>query len=174
MRLLPTLIGLAILGQANTPARAEDERPPLTVFFADGASQPLRAWSLSWEYAAWPKGESPARGTVSQKSSTDLLVGKKVIPTAGLTLLVEYQGDMARGLRAQGKDGKSSALKLDPPAAELLSPHLGKDVSVQVRMLDLAGETLTGGKRSLCVLAYTALASCQAEPAQRIVKIQFP
>jgi len=177
--LVPTLAFLALslgalpatLAQAPAP---EAELAPLTLFFADGASQPLRGWSLSWEYAAWPKGESPTRGSVTRRESTDLLVGKKVVPTAGLLIEVEYTGDIVRGLRTRGKDGKSQPLKTDPPAAEILSTKLGKDVSVQVRVLDLRGETLTGGKRSYCLLTYTALVSCVAEPGQRIVRIQFP
>lgn len=166
---------LALLFASGTAALAqESERPPLTLFFGDGTSQPLRAWSLSWEYAAWPKGESPARGSVSRRDSTDLLLGKKVLPSAGLTLEVDYQGAVARGLRLVEKEGKSTALRADPPVAELLSPKLGKDVSVQVRALDVHGETLTGGKRSYCLLSYTALVECEPEPPQRIVKIQFP
>jgi len=174
--LLPSLLALALaVPQAPESGPAPDgERPPLTLFFADGASQPLRSWSLSWEYAAWPRGESPTRGAVTRREATDLLVGKKVLPTAGLLLQVEYAGDLVRGLRMVGKDGKTSPLKADPPAAELLSSKLGKDMSVQVRVLDLAGETLTGGKRSYCLLTYTPLVSCVAEAGQRIVKIQFP
>ena len=152
----------------------EDERPPLTVFFADGTSQPLRAWSLSYEYAAWRKGESPARGAVSRRESRDFLTGKKVVATAGLRLELEYAGALARGLATVDKDGKRAALRAEAPAAEALLPQAGKDVVVQVRGLDLQGETLTGSKRAYCLLSYTALVECAPEPGQRVVKIQFP
>jgi hypothetical protein len=163
------LLTLAVSGHARDDARA-----PLTVFFADGSSQPLRAWSLSYEYATWPKGESPARGAVSHRESGDLLTGKKVVPTAGLLLELEYAGANARGLATVDKTGKRSGLKTDPPAADVLAPQAGKDAVVQARGLDLLGETLTGGKRSYCLLSYTALFECAAEPPQRVVKIQFP
>ena len=66
----------AILGPTGAAAlryiARDDGRAPLTVFFADGSSQPLQAWSLSYEYAAWPKGESPTRGVVARRESSDL------------------------------------------------------------------------------------------------------
>jgi hypothetical protein len=160
---------LPALGHAR-----DDERPPLTVFFADGSSQPLRAWAFSYEYSSWRKGESPARGTVARKESGDLLMGKKALPVAGLVLEVEYAGVTARGLTAVDPAGKRSALKNEPPAPEAIVATEGKDTVVQLRGLDLQGETLTGGKRSYCLLSYTALVECAAEPDQRVVKIRFP
>jgi len=170
----PGLALAAFLTLATAALAREDERPPLTVFFADGTSQPLRAWSLSYEYATWPKGESPARGAVSRRESSDLLTGKKVVPTAGLRLELEYAGAVARGLATVDKEGKRSALRAEAPAADALLPQAGKEMVVQVRGLDLQGETLTGGKRTYCLLSYTALVECAAEPGQRVLKIQFP
>ena len=66
------------------------------MFFADGSSQPLRAWSLSHEYGTWPKGESPARGVVGHRQSDDLRTGKKAVPTAGLLLEVECAPEPAQ------------------------------------------------------------------------------
>ena len=166
---LAALLALAAGGYAQ-----QGERAPLTVYFADGSSQPLRAWSLSYEYATWPKDESPARGVVARRESGDLLTGKKVVPTAGVLLEVEYTGATARGLATVDKDGKRSGLKTEPPAADALVPQAGKDTVVQARGLDLYGETLTGSKRSYCLLSYTILVECAPEPAQRVVKIQFP
>ena len=166
---LALLLSLAAGGYAR-----DDERPPVTVFFADGSSQPLRAWSFSYEYGAWRKGESPARGTVSRRESGELLIGKKVVPTAGLVLELQYTGAIARALSTVDKAGKHSALKAEAPAPEALLPQAVKDMVVQVRGLDLQGETLTGGKRSYCLLSYTALVECAADPDQRVVKVQFP
>jgi hypothetical protein len=170
IRLLAALLAL------GSPLGAEDEtaRPPLTVFFADGTSQPLGNWTLSYEYATWPKGEPSSRGTMAQHRSPDLLLGKRVVPTAGALLELTYVGATARGLVVVDKDGKRSTHKLDPPPPEVLVPGLRKDVVVQARGLDLYGETLTGGKRSYCLLGYTALVQCAAEVGQRVVKIQFP
>jgi hypothetical protein len=168
---LALLLFVALPG--GVPAQ-EDARPPLTVFFADGSSQPLRAWSLDYEYATWPKGDSPARGSLARRASDALLVGKKAFPTAGLVLELQYEGASARGLVLTGRDGRRSSLKADPPAAERVAPALGKDMLVQVRALDLQGETLTGGRRSYCLLSYTVLVECAAEPSQRVVKVRFP
>jgi hypothetical protein len=161
-------LGTFLLGQE------EAKHPPLTVFFADGTSQPLGNWALSYEYATWAKGESSARGSVARLQSPDLLPGKRVVPTAGTILELTYVGMAARGLAVVDKDGKRSTHKPEAPSGETLVPGARKDVVVQARGLDLYGETLTGGKRSYCLLSYTALVECAAEPDQRVVKIQFP
>jgi hypothetical protein len=163
-----------VLAVATGASAQQDERPPITLFFADGSSQPLRAWSFSYEYSTWRRGDSPARGTTARKESSDLLVGKRVVPTAGGVLQMEYAGAVARGLSVTDAAGKRAAFKNEAPAAEAVAPQLVKEMVVQVRVLDLHGATLTGGKRSYCLLSYTALVECEAEPAQRIVKIQFP
>jgi len=161
-------LGPALLGQEGAG------RPPITVFFADGTSQPLGNWALSYEYATWPKGESSARGAFARLQSPDLLLGKRVVHTAGTTLELTYVGARARGLAIVDKDGKRNTHKLEAPPGETLAPGARKDVVVQARGLDLYGETLTGGKRSYCLLSYTALVECAADPDQRVVKIQFP
>ncbi|HEY5908456.1 MAG TPA: hypothetical protein VIZ31_10455 [Vicinamibacteria bacterium] len=169
------IFGLLATGAGPRAAFGQEaERPPLTVFFADGSSQPLRAWSLAYEYMAWPKGESPARGAVATRETVELLVGKKVMPATAMTLELQYAGTVARGLSVLGKDGKRSSLKIEPPPPDALVPQLGKDVVVQARVLDLRGETFTGGKRSFCLFTYTALVECAADPGERVVKIQFP
>lgn len=167
--LLAVLLSLAALARAR-----EDERPALTVYFADGSSQPLRAWAFSYEYSSWRKGESPERGAVSRRESGDLLMGKRVVELAGLFLEIEYAGATVRALATVDQAGKRSALKTEAPAPETLLPQTGKDTVVQLRGLDLKGETLTGGKRAYCLLSYTALVECTPEPDQRVVKIRFP
>jgi hypothetical protein len=172
-RVLPVGLVLVAALAASASARQE-ERPPITLFFADGGSQPLRAWSFSYEYAAWPRGETPARGTTARRETTELLLGKRVVPTAGGVLQLEYAGTTATGLSVTDAAGKRTAFKNEAPTPEAVAPDLGKDVVVQVRGLDLSGETLMGGKRSYCLLSFTALVECDAEPAQRVVRIQFP
>ena len=170
----PVLALAVLLSLAAGALARDDERAPVTVFFADGSSSPLRAWSFSYEYGAWHKGESPARGTVSRRESGDLLIGKKVVPTAGLVLELQYTGAIARALSTVDKAGKRTALKTEAPDPESLLAQAAREMVVQVRGLDLQGETLSGGKRSYCLLSYTALVECAADPDQRVVKIQFP
>jgi hypothetical protein len=165
---------VALLSVASPGHAREDERPPLTVFFADGSSQPLGGWAFSYEYSSWRKGETPAQGSLARKESTELLIGKKVVPMAGLVLEIEYAGATARAIVAVDKDGKRNPLKTEPPASDVLVPQTGKDMVMQVRGLDLQGQTLTGSKRLYCLLSFTALVECAPDPDQRVVKIRFP
>ena len=179
--LAPLLAALALAAPDSTAAAATppaapaaQERPPLTVFFADGSSLPVRAWSFVYEYQSWPKGESPARASISTRETGELLVGKKAVPTAGATVEVQYVGRAARELVVTDASGKRTRVKVEAPAAESLVPRLGKETVLQPRVLDLRGETLTGGKRSYCLLTYTSLVECAAADGERVVKIQFP
>lgn len=177
-RLAVLLASLASLAAAPARLGADplqaDERKPLTVFFADGSSQPVRAWSFAYEYLSWPKGESPARGTLATRETAELLVGRRVLPTAGTTVELQYAGGAARELVVTDTNGKRSRLKVEAPAPETLLPQLAKEALLQARVLDLRGETLTGGKRSYCLLTYTALVQCATADGERVVKIQFP
>jgi hypothetical protein len=168
--------GLLAMFLGITPGvRAQESaRPPVLVFFADGTSLPLRTWSLSYEYATWKKGESPARGATSRRTSTDLYVGGRTVATAGAVMEVQYQEGIARGLLLTAPSGKKSPVKPEAPSADLLAPGLEKDLLFQARGLDLRGETLTGGKRDYCLLSYTVLIECAGAPEERVVKIQFP
>ena len=160
---------------AQTDTAAGSERGPVTVFFADGTSLPLRAWSLSYEYAAWKKGDGPARGTIARHEAKDLFNGGRTLLTPGLVIEVQYAGGATKGLVVLAGGGKRTTMKPESPAVELLAPGLGKDMVVQGRGLDIRGETLTGSKRDYCLLSYTALVECAApDPGQRVVKLEFP
>jgi hypothetical protein len=45
---------------------------------------------------------------------------------------------------------------------------------VQARSLDLHGQTLTGTRRSFCILSYSALVQCYDTVGQQVVKLEFP
>lgn len=169
-RLLAPLLAALALAAPD----AAQERPPLTVFFADGSSQPVRDWSFVYEYQSWPKGESPARGSIATRETGELLVGKKALPTVGVTIEMQYAGRAARELVVTDASGKRTRMKVEAPAAESLVPGLGKETVLQPRVLDLRGLTLTGGKRSYCLLTYTSLVECAAADGERVVKVQFP
>ena len=166
------LLGLLALGAFARAA--EPERAPLSVYFADGTRQPLRGWSLSYEYAAWKKSEGPERGANARRELQDLLVGGRTVATAGLVVEVQYVGGAARSL-VLVSGSRRNLVKSEAPAPGLLAPDLGKDMVIQARGLDLRGETLAGGRREYCLLSYTVLAECAApEPGQRVVKLEFP
>jgi hypothetical protein len=123
-----------------------------------------------------------------RKETAELYVGKKALPTAGQTLTITYLESMRsrendagvktekvktpRELTLTG-NGTKSAFKIEPPARELLVPTMEKGMTVAPRTLDLTGETITGTKRSFCLLSYTPVVECGGTSADRVVKIEF-
>jgi hypothetical protein len=180
------LLAAAALAAASEAAAQGGES--ILVHLADGTSLPLRSWSLSYEYSAWPRGQSRALATIGRKETRELWTGKRAIPLAGHTVEIQYrqvergqeeEGQIRRvkvavaeGLSLLGADGKKTTLKPDPPHPDLLAPGQ-EGATVQARGLDLRGETLTGTKRDFCLLSYSALLQCSSEPDQQVVKIQF-
>jgi hypothetical protein len=163
----------------------EDGGAGVLVTFADGSSLPLTSWSLSYEYQS---GASSALVAPARRNSRDLLVGKKALPTAGGVLEVQYREyeRMSGGVPPQKETvavatgvvfkigDKKSTFRIEPPHRDLLVPAGGeKGPAVQARALDLTGLTLTGTKRSFCILAYTAQVECNPPRGDRIVRIEF-
>jgi len=162
----------------------EDSHAGVVVTFADGSSLPLTSWSLSYEYQAGASSTLAA----ARRESRDLLVGKKAHPTAGGVLEVQYReyermsgGEppqketfaIATGVVFRMGD-KKSTFRIEAPHRDLLVPAGGeKGAAVQARALDLTGLTLTGTKRSFCILAYTAQVECNPPRGDRIVRIEF-
>ena len=175
-------------GPAPSIARASDDLPVI-VHLADGTSVPLRAWSFSYEYLAWPSGASQVMATTGRHDSRELRVARKPFEVAGLVLELEHQmvprdpGEGASGpaeipvvrrLRLSWPGGRRQDLKPDAPHRDFLLPGASKDVLVLARSLDLHGQTLAGTRRELCVLSYTSLVECGVERAGRVVKLEFP
>jgi hypothetical protein len=172
-----------------TPTPAGEGEHTVLVRLADGTAFPLRAWSLSYELGSWPRGSSPAFAAVRRVESTDVIVGGKRVPVTGSSLELKYQqvpqsrevdGEVrtvqvpiAREIAITGPDGRRQSLKVEPPRVDQLQPGLDKDQTVQLRSLDLMGETLTGTKRQLCLLSYTSLVECSETPAQQVLKLEF-
>src|SRR5713226_4058226 len=63
-------LAVAVLALASEAAAEGGET--ILVHFADGSSLPLRSWSLSYEYSAWRRGESPALGTIARKEAKEI------------------------------------------------------------------------------------------------------
>lgn len=174
---------------AAAPESGGAEEPPVVVHLADGTSLPLRDWSLSYEYLAWPAGSSQALGTTSRRETRDLWAARKRLDTAGLVLELEHRmrphrpaegtsgpaeiPDVTR-LRLSWPGGRRDAIRPEPPHRDLLLALPAKNVLVLARSLDLRGVTLTGTRRLLCVLSYTSLVECGVERAGRVVKLEFP
>lgn len=166
------------------------DRGTLVVTMGDGTVVPLHNWSLSYEYSLYRQGTSPLAGTARRTESADLLVGKKAVPTPGQVLTFTYV-DVPKALVAAGTvpatdrfkrpreivvtgaDGRKSTYRVDPPARELLVAAVDKGMAVTARTLDLRGETVTGTRKDLCLLSYTAAVECGGTPADAVVKVEF-
>lgn len=187
----PCAVVLLVAGAMRSDARAD--APPaaqgtIVVTLEDGTTMPLHSWSLSYEYGMGKQGTSPLFAPTARKESTDLLLGKKAVPTAGQTLTITYLESMRstendagiktervktpRDLTLAGK-GPKSTYKIEPPARELLVATPEKGMVLAPRTLDLVGETITGTKRTFCLLSYTPVVECGGTSADRVVKIEF-
>jgi len=165
------------------------ERPPIVVRLGDGTTVPLRQWTLSYEYFAWPQGGAQAEGTPGRREGGDLWVGKKVVPLKGSTLQIDYDTvererdvdgqtrsvkvPLARALKLVA-GGKASTFKLEPPHRDLIAPDVDKKQVVVARSLDLRGESLTGTKMDFCLVSYTTLVECADAPEHQVLQVEFP
>ena len=187
----PSLLAVALLLAVSLPLTAQTvpQDQPVVVQLGDGSSQPLRAWNLVYDYIAWKQGTPQMLAQPSLKKTAELWAGKRVIPVKGATLELAY-GEMAREIEVEGRvqrvlipvaqkltiteaSGKKSEMKIEAPSRDLLLPGGDKNLHLMPRSLDLVGETLTGTKRSFCVLSYTSLVECAQNPAERVVKLSF-
>jgi hypothetical protein len=183
------LAGLVALSAAGVSALAEDpQSSSVVVTLGDGTTLPLVSWSLSYEYQVTPQGGTAAFGATTRREARDLFVGKKSVPTSGGVLEIQYrQYEQSEQVDGQAQTvkvavatgmaltagGKKTELHLEPPHKDLLVPQGAEKGVVQARALDLTGMTLTGTKRSFCLLSYAAQVECHPPPAERVVKLEF-
>ena len=179
-------------------AAAQDAPPPeqadpvvrtALVTFADGNTLPLRNWTLSYDYVTWARGQSAASGIQAGREASALWIGKRVVPMDDALLSIQH-GELRRETLVDGRpqsilsssarevtvttpDGKTIKAKVEPPHRDLLAPEAAKSVFVMARSLDLRGESITGTRREVCVLAYSTLIECGGTPADQVVKVQF-
>lgn len=184
---IATLVAAALL-VGPLPA-ASQAAGTAVVHLADGSQLALRNWSFSYELSTRPKGRSLAQAVTSRRPGTELWLGKKSYSLAGSQLEIEYgtaqrerEVDgawrkvpvaVADGLSLTGPDGKRETLKLEPPHKDLLMPEADKDLLVYPRSLDLLGESLTGTRRSFCLLSFTSLVECSDDPTFQVVRVEF-
>lgn len=181
-----TLAALLVLLPCGVAAQGQG---PAMVYLADGTSLPMRSWSLSYEFQAWRQGTGQALASPRRVDLKDLLIGKRRFAAASSTLEIRYaeverereqEGQvvkvrvpLAKEMTLTGSDGKKTVLKPEPPPRETLLPGADKAILVMARSLDLRGETLTGTKRTFCLLSYTSLVECVDDPGQQVVKVEF-
>lgn len=164
------LLLAAALAQ-DSAAIPEVDAPPVLVYLADGSSLPLSGWTLSYEFVAWPNGSTPEQGVVGRRETSELWIGKRRLPTAGTTLEIVRAGGAVPRLAVVAK-GKRSEYRVEAPGRDLLQVERGQ--TMIARSLDLQGRTLTGTRRDLCLLSFSATVACGTEPAQVVTRIEFP
>lgn len=176
---LMSLLALVVPPPAALP------NPAIQVHLADGTSLLLVSWTFSYEYQAWPRGETASLGSTARRDAKDVWMGKKAIPLGSQELEVQYVDQMrevdgkaakvpiARGFVLVTADGKKrSTLKAEPPHQDLLVPDAGGQI-VQARAMDLRGQTIGGTQREFCLLSYSSLVECPAAADQRVVKMKL-
>jgi hypothetical protein len=166
---------------------AAQEGGVAVVHFADGSNVPLTNWSFSYEYHAWKEGAAPGHTQPTKREARELLVGKKGLALAGGRLEIRYR-TYEREISEAGESkkqpwamvtglvldagGKRQELKPDAPHKDLLLPG-SKGMVVQARGVDFTGDTLTGTRRSYCLLGFSSLVECSSAPADRVTRIEF-
>jgi hypothetical protein len=169
-------LALALLASLGSGAFADDM--PVIVHLADGTSVPLGSWTLSYEYLAWPQGTPQAEAAPARREARELWVGKRRLPASAFTLELEYgkAGDaqVVKELELKPAQGKDSELKPEAPHRELLMPGSDKKTLLAARSMDLFGQTLTGTRREFCLVSYSVLVQCGSDPADQVVKVEFP
>jgi len=168
----------------SLPGLAQEASSVAVARLADGSELPLAAWKLVYEYQTWPESSSPAFAEVKRREGRELIVDKKLLSVAGARLEITYrlfektddQGQRVPGAVVTGlsltEAGRKTSLKPEPPHKQVLAGDL-KKVFFQGRVLDLVGETLTGTKRQLCLVSFSPLVECSAQPGQRVVSVEF-
>jgi hypothetical protein len=183
---------LAVLALAAATAAAQEpaERPTIIVETQDGNRLPLTDWKLSYDYVTWQKGSSPALGSSAGKDAPALVIGKRTVPYAGSTLEITYRDServvenddgstrkvtlgVPTELTVQPASGKPVKLKVEGPDRGVLLPEVAKDVNVMARSLDLSGATLTGTRKTFCLVSFTSLVECGLQPSDRVVRVRF-
>jgi hypothetical protein len=176
---------VACLVAAAVSAQAGDVA---VVHFADGSSLPLRDWTFSYEYVLRKPETAAPFATPTSRPSPELLVGKRSQRVTGsLTLQiaeelrdreeggipVKRKVPVVRGLELLGADGKKTRLKLEAPQHEVLVPEADPRMIYEPRSLAIVGESLSGGRREICLASYTALVECGLDPGERVVRVDF-
>ena len=170
---------------AAVSARAGDVA---VVHFADGSSLPLRDWTFSYEYVLRKPETAAPFATPTSRPSPELIVGKRAQRVTGsLTLQiaeelrdreeggipVKRKVPVVRFLELAGADGKRTKLKLEAPQRDLLAPEADSRMIYEPRSLSVVGQSLSGGRRELCLASYTALVECGLNPGERVLRVDF-
>jgi len=168
------LMGVMALALVGSGGRAQEAGGTATVHLGDGSSVPLQGWRLSYDYQSWPKGSTPLAGVSAQRELRALLVGKRNVELGpGTTLELVRKNGRVRELVVTQAGGRKTKLKAEAPNRELLDPASDGSMIVMAQSADLVGATITGTRRSFCLVAFSTLVECPSEPAQQVVRVEL-
>lgn len=146
---------------------------PVTVHLANGDALPLQEAKLTYEYQMWAKDTSRVLAPFKNLETTAVVLGKDRYPVAGTQISFDHSQGRVR-LQITQADGKTKEIKkFKTPARKVLLPDLDKNTMVQIRSLDIRGQTLTGTRRSFCLISFTSMVECATEAEHQVVRIEF-
>ena len=161
------------IGLAGAAATAYSQSAPITVHLANGDALLLQEITLSYEFQMWAKGTPQLLAPFKERETPAIVLGKDRYPVAGSSVVFDHSQGRLR-LEIQQANGKSKKIKkLKAPERKVLLPDIDKDTMVQVRSLDIAGRTLTGSRRSFCLISFTAMVECSSDAEHQVVRIEF-
>ena len=161
-------IGLA----AGAPV-AGAQSGPVTVHLANGDALPLRETRLAYEYQMWAKDTPRVLAPFKYYQTAAIVLGKDRYPVAGTRVSFDHSQGRVRLEITQANGKKKEIKKVKAPERKVLLPHLDKNIMVQIRSLDIKGQTLTGTRRSFCLISFTSMVECSTEAEHRVVRIEF-
>lgn len=166
----PLILALGLIAGAST---ADSQEGRVTVHLANGDALPLQGAKLTYEYQVWAKDSPRVLAPFKRWETPAIVIGKDRYPVAGTSVTFDHSQGRVR-LQISQTDGKQKEIKkLKTPERKVLLPDLDKDMMVQVRSLDIAGQTLTGSRRTFCLVTFTSMVECGSGPEHRVVRIEF-
>lgn len=169
-RRLPLILALGLVTVAAT-GHAQTGR--ITVHLANGDALPLQETKLTYEYQVWAKDSPRVLAPFKQRDTPAIVIGKNRYPVQGTTVAFDHSQGRVR-LKITQKDAKPKEIKkLKAPERKVLLPDIDKNMMVQIRSLDIVGQTLTGSRRTFCLISFTSMVECATEPEHQVVRIEF-
>ena len=148
------ILAIGLAAGASTVAHAQSG--PVTVHLANGDALPLQEAKLTYEYQMWAKDTPRALAPFKYSETTVIVLGKERYPVAGTRISFDHSQGRVRLDITQADGKKKEIKKVKTPERKVLLPDLDKDFMVQIRSLDIKGQTLTGSRRSFCLISFTS------------------
>jgi len=161
------------IGLAAVAPLAGAQSGPVTVHLANGDALLLQEAQLTYEYQMWAKDTPRVLAPFKYLESNAIVLEKKRYPVAGADVTFDHSQGRVR-LEITQADGKKKQIKkVKTPERKVLLPDLDKNIMVQIRSLDIKGQTLTGTRRSFCLISFTSMVECATEAEHQVVRIEF-